>query len=121
MTEGNGAEGGGAPGAAAVNDGTLRFLKWLTIILTGTMILGIGAILTIIALRVPSVIEGFQVPPLPETIRLPAGADPEAFVATAGWFAVVVRDEAGEAILIFDRESGRLERRIAITRAPAQD
>ena len=48
---------------------------------------------------------------LPEQISLPDGTVPEAFTVTAAWYAVVT---AGGEILVYDRASGALQKRIQI-------
>ncbi len=91
---------------------TLRFLKALVTILTATMILGLGAIVVMLMIRL-------QTPdpatPLPEAITLPSGATATAFTQGRTWYAVVTADNR---ILIFSRESGALIQEIAIDTQP---
>ncbi|WP_092498870.1 DUF6476 family protein [Meinhardsimonia xiamenensis] len=97
------AEGGGE----AVRH--LRFLKALVTVLSVTMIAGFLVLIAVLVIRLPAPAPAG--PPLPERIRLPEGAAPYAFTEAPGWYAVVTRDGR---ILIFERETGRLKREIAV-------
>ena len=88
-------------------EGDLRFLRRLVTALTGVMILGVGTIVVLLALRLardPDI-------PFPPELHLPEGARPLAVTAAADWFAVVTDDER---ILVFDRATGTLRRDIPI-------
>ena len=87
---------------------SLRFLKFLVIVLTLTMIVGVITIVWVIVTRMPQAMRGL--PAMPESITLPDGLRATAFTQGAGWYAVV----AGEEILIFDRASGALRQRVRI-------
>jgi hypothetical protein len=88
---------------------SLRFLKWLVIVLTLTMIGGVITVVGLLVTRMPKA-EG-AAPALPETIRLPEGARAQAITAGAGWYGVVTTDNR---ILIFDRASGALIQEVAV-------
>jgi Flp pilus assembly protein protease CpaA len=89
---------------------SLRFLKWLVILLTLTMI---GGVLTVVGLLVTRMPQAFSAPApsLPEGFALPEGTDAEAVTFGTGWIAVVTTDDR---ILIFGRD-GRLRQDVAIT------
>lgn len=86
--------------------GNLRFLRLLVTILTGTMIAGLLAIITLLVIRFPT-----ATPALPEAITLPDGTRAQAFTATARWYAVVTTDDR---ILIYDRDTGDLRQEITV-------
>ncbi|MFD1193452.1 DUF6476 family protein [Seohaeicola saemankumensis] len=86
--------------------GNLRFLRLLVTILTGTMIAGLLAIISLLVIRFPT-----ATPALPDVITLPYGTRAQAFTATAGWYAVVTTDDR---ILIYDRASGTLRQEITV-------
>jgi hypothetical protein len=89
---------------------SLRFLKWLVILLTLTMI---GGVITVVGLLVTRMPQAFQAPAptLPEGFTLPAGAEAESVTFGSGWIAVVTEDDR---ILIFDRD-GTLRQDLAIS------
>ncbi len=89
-----------------MDEKTLKFLRLLVTVLTGTMILGL---LVIIALFVIKFSE--TRPPLPERIVLPAGAKAQAFTQSAKWFAVVTEDNR---ILIYNPATGTLLQEVEI-------
>ena len=89
---------------------TLRFLKGLVTVLTATMILGLGAIVVMLMIRLQAPATPAH-PPLPETITLPQGTTATAFTQGAAWYAVVTADER---ILIYSRETGALIQDIVI-------
>ena len=86
--------------------GNLRFLRLLVTILTGTMIAGLLAIITLLVIRFPT-----AAPALPEAITLHDGTRAQAFTATARWYAVVTTDDR---ILIYDRDTGDLRQEITV-------
>ena len=88
----------------------VRFLKLLTGTLAVVMTLGIMAIVALLALRLPGTAPA---PPLPETIALPDGLTAEAVTLGRDFIAVV----AGDEILIYDRDGGRLRQRVTLTPA----
>jgi Flp pilus assembly protein protease CpaA len=89
---------------------SLRFLKWLVIILTLTMI---GGVITVVGLLVTRMPQAFSAPSprLPDGFILPEGATAEAVTFGTGWIAVVTTDDR---ILIFGKD-GRLRQDVAIT------
>lgn len=87
----------------------LRVLKIMVFVLTGTMIVGLVTIVSLLVIRLPG---SLPAAPLPDEITLPGGERPVAFTATARWYAVVT---AGDEILIYDRATGELRQRIAVT------
>ncbi|MFD0979647.1 DUF6476 family protein [Tropicimonas aquimaris] len=103
------------PDLSAEDARTLRFLRGLVLVLTATMILGIGTLVVLFATRfpggeriVPAAAEGLR---LPERIALPDGARPLAVTQGDGWWAVVT--DADE-ILIYDAATGAVRQRVAV-------
>ncbi|WP_116131621.1 DUF6476 family protein [Tropicimonas sp. IMCC34043] len=94
---------------------TLAFLRGLVLVLTATMIIGIGVLVVLFATRFPGVKSRPAVSAqrivLPDTLELPAGATVTAFTQGDGWWAVVTN---GDEILIFDAASGALRQRVAV-------
>ncbi|MBP9181586.1 MAG: hypothetical protein KBF78_00530 [Fuscovulum sp.] len=87
---------------------SLRFLKWLVILLTLTMI---GGVITVVGLLVTRMPRAFPATPeLPAQIALPAGATARAITFGEGWIAVVTD---GDRILIFAPD-GRLVQDVAV-------
>lgn len=88
---------------------SLRLLKWLVVALTLTMI---GGVITVVALLVTRMPQGFSAggPVVPEGLTLPAGVTATAVTFGDGWFAVVTTDNR---ILILDQD-GALRQDIAI-------
>jgi hypothetical protein len=86
----------------------LRFLKLLVAALAATMIAGILAIVTLLALRLPG-----QPPPLalPEGLTLPPGARAEALSFGRDWVVVLTEDGAA---LVYDRATGDLRNRVTL-------
>ena len=89
-----------------VDEKTLKFLRLLVTVLTGTMILGL---LVIIALFVIKFSE--TRPPLPERITLPAGTEAQAFTQADTWYAVVTTDNR---ILIYSAQTGTLLQEVEV-------
>ena len=90
--------------------GGLRLLRIMVTTLTGVMIVGIIAIVVLLALRLQRD-DQVALPALPATIALPDGTTPLAVTAGPGWYAVVTTDNR---ILIHDAASGALRQEIAI-------
>jgi hypothetical protein len=90
----------------------LRFLRMLVTVLTAVMILGVVAIVALLVIRLQAPAPAAL--PLPESLALPEGATARAVTQGTDWVAVVT--EADE-ILIFDRATGALRQRVAITPA----
>ena len=87
---------------------TLRFLRVLVTVLTGTMIVGMAALVVLFATRFP---RGAAAPVLPDRLALPPGETARAVTMGTGWVAVVTADDE---ILILDAATGALRQRIAI-------
>ena len=81
-------------------------------VLTVVMILGFLVLIAALVMRLNA--DG---PDLPDSLALPTGAEPTAFTQGADWFAVVVREEGGERILIYDRLTARLRQSVEIASA----
>ncbi|WP_425041290.1 DUF6476 family protein [Primorskyibacter sp. S187A] len=88
--------------------GSLKLLKTLVTVLTAVMIVGVVTVVGLLVMRL-----GDQSPVLPASIALPDGARALAFTQGEAWYAIVT--DADE-ILIFDRLSGEMTQRVAITR-----
>ncbi len=88
---------------------SLRFLKWLVIVLTLTMI---GGVITVVALLVTRMPQAFvaPLPDLPEGFALPAGTRAQAVTFGQGWVAVVTTDDR---ILIFGSD-GALRQEVGL-------
>lgn len=103
-------EDGAAAGALEGPDAAaLRWLRGLVTALTAVMILGILAVVALLVIRLPDV-SALAAPPLPDALRLPAGAEPLAVTQGRGWFAVVTEDDR---ILIFGAD-GALRQEVRV-------
>ncbi len=91
---------------------SLRFLKWLVIILTLTLIGGVITIVGLIVTRLPDAMTAR--PEWPATLALPVGAVPQAVTQGTGWIGVATTDGR---MLIFNTD-GTLRQEIAIRPAP---
>ncbi|MFN0115168.1 MAG: DUF6476 family protein [Paracoccaceae bacterium] len=89
-------------------DRTVRFLRLLTGLLAGTMIVGLIAIVGLLVTRLPEMVSG---PALPGGVRLPDGVTAEAITLGPGWALVVTRD--GEAVA-FDPATGTVTNRMRL-------
>jgi len=90
----------------------LRFLKWLVVLLTITMIAGF---ITVVAVLVTRMQQGFvSAPALPASLSLPKGSKPRAVTMGQGWIAVVTDQDR---ILIFNPD-GTQRQEVMLT--PAQ-
>lgn len=89
---------------------SLRFLKWLVILLTLTMIAGVITVVAVLVTRMPQAFSAVG-PSLPDGFALPEGAEAEAVTFGEGWIAVVTTDAR---ILIFARD-GRLRQEVRLT------
>jgi Flp pilus assembly protein protease CpaA len=88
---------------------SLRFLKWLVIILTLTMIVGVITVVAVLVTRMPQAFSA-PAPSLPDGVTLPEGSEARAVTFGTGWIAVVTTDDR---ILIFGRD-GQLRQDVAI-------
>ncbi len=98
------------PSLSEADERNLRFLRVLVLVLTSTMIVGIGVLVVLFATRFPGAGKapastGFD---LPDTLELPEGATVQAVTKGQGWWAVVT----GDAILIFDAATGALRQQV---------
>ena len=88
----------------------LRFLKLLVTTLTAVLIIGLVAILSLLAIRLAT-------PPpqvsleLPAAITLPDGAEAQAVTLAADWLIILT---TGDEVLLFDRASGALANRLPL-------
>ena len=90
---------------------SLRLLKALVIVLTLTMI---GGVITVVALIVTRMPTAFQArPTVPDTLKLPAGAEAQAVTFGKGWIGVVTKDGR---FLVFS-EDGTLRQEVIVTPA----
>ncbi|MFN3971151.1 MAG: DUF6476 family protein [Gemmobacter sp.] len=87
---------------------SLRFLKWLVIVLTLTMIGGVIAVVALLVTRIPQGV-GTTLPALPAAIVLPEGAEARAVTFGAGWVGVVVAGPgaAGERFVVYAPDGTR--------------
>ncbi len=100
------------PTEAALPPG-LRFLKWLVILLTLSMIGGVITVVALLVTRMPALTAAVP-PALPPALALPAGLRAEAVTMGRGFVAVVARGaDGGERILVFTPE-GRLRQEVAV-------
>lgn len=93
---------------------SLRFLKWLVIVLTLTMIGGVITVVALLVTRIPQNLGGL--PDLPAAIILPAGTTAQAMTFGRGWIGVVVAapEGMGERFLVYS-PSGELRRSVDLT------
>ncbi|MFO1209265.1 MAG: DUF6476 family protein [Amaricoccus sp.] len=83
----------------------LRQLRWLVNALTATLIVGVIAIVTLLVIRLGPMPQSS--PPLPPSVRLPAGESARAVTFGSGWMAVVTVDAGGkERIRVLDARTG---------------
>ena len=107
-----GTEGKGPGEGHTVLPGDLRFLKWLTGLLAGVMIVGFLVIVGLLVTRLwPVPVVPAPLPVLPASIELPDGVRPEAVTFGQGWIAVV----AGDELLVFSPEGGPPRQRLHLT------
>ncbi|MEM1430141.1 MAG: DUF6476 family protein [Pseudomonadota bacterium] len=95
---------------------SLGLLRVLVTLLTGTMILGIAALVTLLYLRLPGASSVTPPPPtLPDGLTLPAGATAQAVTAGQGWWAIVT---AEGSILLYDGDGALMRELQAEELAP---
>ena len=94
---------------------SLRLLRVLVLILTGSMIVGMVTLIVLFITRFPKLDSEAQAPfqamRLPDSIALPDGASPLAITQGPGWWAVVTD---GNDILIFDAADGTLRQTVKV-------
>jgi Flp pilus assembly protein protease CpaA len=76
---------------------SLKFLKWLVIVLMITMIVGVITIVGLLVTRMP---DG-GAPALPENVTLPDGAQPQAVTIGRDFILIVTEDNR---VLVFGRD-----------------
>lgn len=87
----------------------VRFVKRLVIVLTGVMIVGITLIVGLLVLRLSAPPAPLSVP---DSLALPDGVTPSAVTLARDW--VLVLDDGGTEVLLFDRATGALRHRVAL-------
>lgn len=105
---------------ASAGDGlppSLRFLKWLVILLTLTMIGGVITVVAVIVTRMPQAFSSAATltGALPDAIVLPDGAQAQAATFGTGWIAVVVRGTDGAERILVYAPDGTLRQEVALT------
>ncbi len=93
---------------------SLRFLKWLVILLTLTMIVGVITVVAVLVTRIPQVMARAAAPALPASVKMPDGLTPGAVTFGTGWTAVVATDTTGAASILIFAPDGRLRQRVPI-------
>ena len=86
----------------------VRLIKWLVLVLTSVMILGVIIIIGLLVTRL-----GMAPAPvaLPDSISLPQGSTPQAITLATDWVLVLTQQNE---VLLFDRVSGALRHQIAL-------
>ena len=92
---------------------SLRFLKWLVIILTLTMIGGVITVVGLIVTRMPQAFSAVA-PKVPADLQLPVGTEAAAVTFGTGWIAVVTTDNR---IQIYNLD-GKLRQEVQLSPAP---
>ena len=82
----------------------LRFLKLLVTTLTAVLIVGLVAILSLLAIRLAAPPPTLSLD-LPEQISLPEDAEAQAVTLSADWIIILTTDDE---VLLFERSSGAL-------------
>ncbi len=100
---------------ATAEPANLRFLRRLVTVLTAVMILGVSAIVLLLATKIG---QAPATPALPESLRLPEGAEASAVTYGRGWIAVVDR---GERVLLYAPDGRFLGETALLAGTEAQD
>ena len=91
--------------------GTVRYLKRLVTALTLTTIVGLVVLVGVVVMRFSQTTPQQTAPvALPDQITLPDGVSADAVTFGADWIAIV----SGNEILVFDKDSGDILKRVAI-------
>lgn len=91
----------------------LKFLRWLVIGLTVTMIVGLITIVTLIVMTFMRT--GDSATNLPAELSIPKGERPQAFTIGVDWNSVVTRDGDGQdRIHILDPDTGAIRQTIEV-------
>lgn len=97
---------------------SLRFLKWLVIVLTLTMIGGVIAVVALLVTRMPQTFApatALTAATLPASITLPEGTEARALTLGEGWIGVVVVTRGtSDARFVVYSPGGRVLQDIAI-------
>lgn len=93
---------------------SLRALKWLVIVLTLTMIIGVITVVAVLVTRMPQAFSRAASPALPAAISMPEGMVPGAVTFGQGWIAVVATDAGGDASILVYSPDGRLRQSVPI-------
>lgn len=110
-----------APPLDQPEPGRLKFLRWLVIVMTITMILGLITIVTLIVMTFmrtsePARSQDFTIP---AQIKVPDGQALSAYTKGSDWGAIVTRDAAGvERIHILDAQTGDIRQTVEIKSTP---
>jgi len=97
---------------------SLRFLKWLVILLTLTMIGGVITVVAVLVTRIPETFGRAAGPALPETLVLPEGVTAGAVTFGNGWIAVVGRAADGAERILIYAPDGKLRQEVPLIPAP---
>lgn len=86
----------------------VRLIKWLVLVLTSVMILGVIVIIGLLVTRL-----GMAPAPLalPESINLPTGSTAQAITFAPDWVLVLTQENE---VLLFDPATGALRHQIAL-------
>jgi len=86
----------------------VRLIKWLVLVLTSVMILGVIVIIGLLVTRL-----GMAPAPLalPDSISLPTGSTAQAITLAPDWVLVLTQENE---VLLFDRATGALRHQIAL-------
>jgi hypothetical protein len=86
----------------------VRLIKWLVLVLTSVMILGVIIIIGLLVTRL-----GMAPAPvaLPDSIALPEGSRAQAITLASDWVLVLTQDNE---VFFFDRASGALRHHITL-------
>ncbi|MGQ0564284.1 MAG: DUF6476 family protein [Gemmobacter sp.] len=97
---------------------SLRFLKWLVILLTLTMIGGVITVVAVLVTRIPDTFGQVAPPALPAALTLPPGVTAGAVTFGAGWIAVVGQGADGAERILIYAPDGRLRQDVPLLPAP---
>ncbi len=96
---------------------SLRALKWLVIVLTLTMIIGVITVVAVLVTRIPQVFGGASAR-LPDNLALPEGSTPQAVTFGEGWIGVVTSDSAGRQSFLVFAPDGALRQTVLLQPGP---
>jgi len=90
-----------------VDQGLVRYLKWLVTTLTVTMIVGLVVLISLVVMR----FNADPAPAFPDRIALPEGAEVDAITRGRNFLAVVTTDDR---ILIFSPDGATFRQEIDV-------